>query len=567
MNFRKSLLKILLFACLTVPVSVFPQSDTLELPFFEDWSSGSLDTNGWVADSNWTVNADIGNPEPTVQFDATGIELYYERELYSNVIHIGQFTVGKIWLSFDLKLESSDAYPWNGTLSVELRNDKGWYLLKQFDNKQGEFDWKSEKIDVSDYIVGNDIQLRFVAKGDNDIITAWYLDNIDIHHTCVAPFDFGLAIDTVTGYDLYQLNFNWQIEEPEEGDWMGYDDGLNYSGVGTCPDCWFWAAARWDAGDLSAYDNYQISKIKAFLYDDKYDSLTFFIWEGNSIDDQVYSSLHDTVIGHEWIVDPVDTLLFLHAENEYWVGYKVWIDQTQNFPLGVDVGPAVVGYGNKISYDEGTFWDNLSDYGIDGNWNIRFYVSDTSGSETRIGGKLAETDSAGARLLGYNLYQSEGGGEYELLQFIPWVRGDTSHRILFTASPYLRCFKLTAMWASETDTCESAPAISKDNPEEDFVCVLLVGNEENNIGQSDLIRCFPNPFSNSTTIEYTLHRASTVQISIFNSMGEQVGVIQKEQSAGKQQVVWDAKGLPSGMYYFTVQAGKKSMHGKMMIVR
>ncbi|MCF6170997.1 MAG: T9SS type A sorting domain-containing protein [Bacteroidales bacterium] len=81
------------------------------------------------------------------------------------------------------------------------------------------------------------------------------------------------------------------------------------------------------------------------------------------------------------------------------------------------------------------------------------------------------------------------------------------------------------------------------------------------------VEVFPNPFSNSTTIQYTLVRAETVQINVFNAFGEQVSFVQKKQSSGQQQVVWDAKGLPSGMYYFTVQAGKKSMHGKMMIVR
>ena len=93
------------------------------------------------------------------------------------------------------------------------------------------------------------------------------------------------------------------------------------------------------------------------------------------------------------------------------------------------------------------------------------------------------------------------------------------------------------------------------------VGISLIASE-----QIPFVNIYPNPFSSSTTIEYTLRQASSVQISIFNSFGEQVGFIQKEQSAGKQQVVWDAKELPSGVYYFTVQTGIESMTGKMMIV-
>ena len=88
-----------------------------------------------------------------------------------------------------------------------------------------------------------------------------------------------------------------------------------------------------------------------------------------------------------------------------------------------------------------------------------------------------------------------------------------------------------------------------------------------NIEQKNLVAVYPNPFSNKTTIEYTLQQASTVQITVFNHLGEQVAFIQKEQPQGKQQLVWDAKDLPSGLYYLLLQTEKESMMGKMMILR
>jgi len=58
-----------------------------------------------------------------------------------------------------------------------------------------------------------------------------------------------------------------------------------------------------------------------------------------------------------------------------------------------------------------------------------------------------------------------------------------------------------------------------------------------------------------------------VQITIFNHLGEQVEVIQQNQSEGKQQVTWNAEGLPSGVYYYKMQAGNQIASGKMILVR
>ena len=81
------------------------------------------------------------------------------------------------------------------------------------------------------------------------------------------------------------------------------------------------------------------------------------------------------------------------------------------------------------------------------------------------------------------------------------------------------------------------------------------------------VRFYPNPFKTSTTIQYELQQPQTVQISIFNHLGKQVHFIQEEQSAGKQQLIWDINGLPSGMYYFTMRMGNEMAKGKMVVAR
>jgi len=81
------------------------------------------------------------------------------------------------------------------------------------------------------------------------------------------------------------------------------------------------------------------------------------------------------------------------------------------------------------------------------------------------------------------------------------------------------------------------------------------------------LRVIPNPFTTSTTIEYELQHPTTVQITIYNHLGKQLEVIQQMQSAGKQQVVWNAEGLPDGIYYYRLQVGEQIVNGKMVKVK
>ena len=78
------------------------------------------------------------------------------------------------------------------------------------------------------------------------------------------------------------------------------------------------------------------------------------------------------------------------------------------------------------------------------------------------------------------------------------------------------------------------------------------------------IAIHPNPFTTSTTITYGLQQPASVQITIYNHLGKQLEVIHQKQSAGKQQVVWNAEGLPSGVYYCVLKTREGTQTMKMI---
>lgn len=79
---------------------------------------------------------------------------------------------------------------------------------------------------------------------------------------------------------------------------------------------------------------------------------------------------------------------------------------------------------------------------------------------------------------------------------------------------------------------------------------------------------YPNPFNPTTNIKYALPEASQVQLTVFNTLGQEVAkLVNKKQAAGSHSVVFDAKGLPSGMYIYRLRAANFEKTQKMMLVK
>ena len=74
----------------------------------------------------------------------------------------------------------------------------------------------------------------------------------------------------------------------------------------------------------------------------------------------------------------------------------------------------------------------------------------------------------------------------------------------------------------------------------------------------------PNPFNTSITIEYQLNQPSVVQLIIYDYLGNQVEVIDQNQSQGKQQIIWNAEGLPAGVYFCMVKIESETKMMKMI---
>ena len=99
--------------------------------------------------------------------------------------------------------------------------------------------------------------------------------------------------------------------------------------------------------------------------------------------------------------------------------------------------------------------------------------------------------------------------------------------------------------------------------------VSLVANEPETIPtQLTLFQNYPNPFNPATTINFTLPQPQNVHLEVFNVLGRSVHVLANHPfEAGRHEVMFDAKDLPSGIYVYRLKAGNTVITKKMNLIK
>ena len=309
------------------------------------------------------------------------------------------------------------------------------------------------------------------------------------------------------------------------------------------------------------------------------------IWKGNNAETLLYEyDVTDISLANSWNEVVLETPILLDVDEELWVGYTLTHDEGFS-PVGVDQGPAIINYGDMINID-GTSWENLFNFGLDYNWNIQVFIqqqvkskqaiplnkkidyhpSDSKlivGSENYSKNKAKVSDS---RFVSeYNIYRmsSNGSSEYELYDFVPYYFGQTDY-FYYDTIPNVNLqngysYKVTANWQSDLDYCESNPALSKLNPDEDFVYVFLEDVPDNS--SQYVMKVFPNPARDYITIEANSNINS---VRILNLKGQTITL---RDNLDSKTIEINTEDFGQGIYLIKVETEENTYSEKLIITK
>ena len=79
---------------------------------------------------------------------------------------------------------------------------------------------------------------------------------------------------------------------------------------------------------------------------------------------------------------------------------------------------------------------------------------------------------------------------------------------------------------------------------------------------------YPNPFNSSTKLSYSITLSSLVRLKVYNVLGSEIEtLVNEEKPVGTYELSWNAANLPSGVYFYQLNAGGYVETKKMVLMR
>jgi hypothetical protein len=83
-----------------------------------------------------------------------------------------------------------------------------------------------------------------------------------------------------------------------------------------------------------------------------------------------------------------------------------------------------------------------------------------------------------------------------------------------------------------------------------------------------LAQNYPNPFNSGTSIDFGLPEDGQVKVTVYNMLGQEVKVLADEMlDAGFYSISWNATGMPTGVYFYRIQARDFTETRRMVLMK
>ena len=112
------------------------------------------------------------------------------------------------------------------------------------------------------------------------------------------------------------------------------------------------------------------------------------------------------------------------------------------------------------------------------------------------------------------------------------------------------------------------------NGQRDFLISKVVAESEFPVGERlmpgdfALLQNHPNPSNPSTVIKYELPMDASVTLKVYDVLGKEVAIlVDGFKQGGYHQVSFDARSLASGVYFYRLTAGGRTVTRRMLLMK
>ncbi|MBU1937581.1 T9SS type A sorting domain-containing protein [bacterium] len=243
-----------------------------------------------------------------------------------------------------------------------------------------------------------------------------------------------------------------------------------------------------------------------------------------------------------------------------------WLDECHSVVQTVDRGYALAGFTHSFGSGSSDFYMIKTDADGDTLWTRTF-----GGIAQDWCYSIQQTTDGGYAMAGYTVSFGAGAPDFWLVKTD--ANGDSLWSRTFGGSGSDECHSVQQ--TSDGGYILGGYTASYGAGDHDFWLVktgpdpLAAEPLENPLpAEYTLHQNYPNPFNPTTQISYNLTKASHVSLKIFDLLGREVAILADEiHPAGLHHTTFDGSGLPSGIYFYHLQADDFAMTKKMVLLK
>ncbi|MBL7814305.1 MAG: T9SS type A sorting domain-containing protein [Saprospiraceae bacterium] len=186
----------------------------------------------------------------------------------------------------------------------------------------------------------------------------------------------------------------------------------------------------------------------------------------------------------------------------------------------------------------------------------RVLTAEKSRTENALVVRWSGTDTH-AGILDYFIYVSEDNGPYQA-----WLQGISSDSAYFVG-------RNSSRYAFYSVARDYVGNIENKTPTAEVTATFTVATREVNADKLWLGQNRPNPFSNTTTIDFNLDKAySQVELKVFDVVGQSVFSIKKGAlTEGVHSIDLDLSNLAAGVYFYQLNTDGRVQVRKMTLIK